>query len=1119
MLAGLAQVLPKNVWQYVVQIPRLASLGRKFVLQGGTQYNLAAVKAQVDYIKERVPDAEVFVHPHTGEAGAIGAAMETLRVVKRKGKSTLHRHRCGDRPRVHDEERRRDGLSLLSERVQAHVHRHEAPGRLAPAATSPASPARRAPSRAKEAMLALVADRKKIAQAVPEHGRLRGEARVPHFYEPAPMPDDGSPIKDIEVKQGHPRHQRRVEITRPFKRSSQGGAGEAPPHAHRHPARAQHLLDGAVLPDVLRGARHPEAERRLLATRPPRRCGSRAASTARSTRASRRKVAQAHVHNLLFHQHTDEEAAQVHLLPHPHARAELRRRHDGQRVLPDRRRRARRHEGRVHEGGRLLRARAASSTSIRRSRSSSRTLTARRMFETWGPRLGITEDENDHACREAWKALDHLRERRPGQGPRHPRDRRGRGPRRDPDDRPPVPLGSGPEPRHPRGVPGARLSDPVACARSRRTASTSIATSRKSSTSGTIKSPARAQPRVAGELLGQQRAEGVGARRSRRTTRTSSCSISRASSAATTRRPTASSTRSSSESKTPYAALHDIDANKPGGSIKIRVKTYAHALKLHEERLEDVAQAASATARARHRQEAPRAPRAQGEADRATRRMHGSRAASRRSRSSARSSQAYVAPPDARWSPSRPKGIVQLGKKTQGRRRSFASRSRRQRCKPAPLSEPGETMSNARRPTVTTQRRRSSRIAGAEHRHRGRAEARSRRRSASASASTTTSSSGSRTWSASASRRRERAERHAAHRRPDRSRRTTSSRAPSRASATTCRCSDCPTTEGFQTGKEFGNRGQCNPTYFTVGNLVKYLIDLRDKHGMTAEGDRREVRLPHRRRVRPVPLRHVRHRVPQGAPRRRLRRLPRHALPADRRPQAGDGRRGRPRDEPARSSWAIVKGIVARRRDQRASATASAPTRSVPGATNEALEKAKKIVYDALSRPARTSSRRSGSRKPILAAVEGRRTLAQAEGQHHRRVLGDDHRGRRQLPAPDVPRERGRRVRHPARRRRGSSTTSGRSTHDTKEREDLRGDRHREVRPRRRSARSAVGQALAIGVRAASSRVRALFQTLRARGGPLRLPPAGHEQDRRDQRTSTTTTISAAAKATWRSAS
>ncbi|MEO7109856.1 MAG: hypothetical protein ABI183_05420, partial [Polyangiaceae bacterium] len=39
--------------------------------------------------------------------------------------------------------------------------------------------------------------------------------------------------------------------------------------------------------------------------------------------------------------------------------------------------------------------------------------------------------------------------------------------------------------------------------------------------------------------------------------------------------------------KTPYSALHDIDANKPSGSIKIRVKTYVYALKLHEERLQD----------------------------------------------------------------------------------------------------------------------------------------------------------------------------------------------------------------------------------------------------------------------------------------------------------------------------------------------------------------------------------------------------------------------------------------------------------------------------------------------------------------------------------------------------
>jgi predicted nucleotide-binding protein (sugar kinase/HSP70/actin superfamily) len=46
---------------------------------------------------------------------------------------------------------------------------------------------------------------------------------------------------------------------------------------------------------------------------------------------------------------------------------------------------------------------------------------------------------------------------------------------------------------------------------------------------------------------------------------------------------------------------------------------------------------------------------------------------------------------------------------------------------------------------------------------------------------------------------------------------------------------ECPTNEGLRYGKEFGNRGQCNPTYFTVGNLVKFLCELRDKHGMTAK--------------------------------------------------------------------------------------------------------------------------------------------------------------------------------------------------------------------------------------------------------------------------------------------
>ncbi|MCA9569979.1 MAG: 2-hydroxyglutaryl-CoA dehydratase [Myxococcales bacterium] len=46
---------------------------------------------------------------------------------------------------------------------------------------------------------------------------------------------------------------------------------------------------------------------------------------------------------------------------------------------------------------------------------------------------------------------------------------------------------------------------------------------------------------------------------------------------------------------------------------------------------------------------------------------------------------------------------------------------------------------------------------------------------------------------------------------------------------------DVPDVASLQTGKEFGNRGQCSPTYFTVGNLVKHLIHMRDVEGLTAQ--------------------------------------------------------------------------------------------------------------------------------------------------------------------------------------------------------------------------------------------------------------------------------------------
>jgi predicted CoA-substrate-specific enzyme activase len=81
ILAGLAAVLPKNVFLYVAGISNTASLGRHFVLQGGTQRNLAVVKAEVDFIREHFHGEgtpEIAVHPHCSEAGAIGAALEAM---------------------------------------------------------------------------------------------------------------------------------------------------------------------------------------------------------------------------------------------------------------------------------------------------------------------------------------------------------------------------------------------------------------------------------------------------------------------------------------------------------------------------------------------------------------------------------------------------------------------------------------------------------------------------------------------------------------------------------------------------------------------------------------------------------------------------------------------------------------------------------------------------------------------------------------------------------------------------------------------------------------------------------------------------------------------------------
>ena len=199
LLAGLALVLPKNIWQYVVQIPRMAELGRVFVLQGGTQKNLAAVKAQVDYIQERVPDAEVHVHPHTGEAGALGAAFEAIRVVQRRGHSTF----IGLDAAINlyyttrnDEETRCNFCPNNCSRtfIDAHVSKEETVRYISGFSCEKGT------VEDHDALRALNKKRRERTIAFPNLVDYEATWAYKPLYKVAPIPQAGAEIDDIEVK-------------------------------------------------------------------------------------------------------------------------------------------------------------------------------------------------------------------------------------------------------------------------------------------------------------------------------------------------------------------------------------------------------------------------------------------------------------------------------------------------------------------------------------------------------------------------------------------------------------------------------------------------------------------------------------------------------------------------------------------------------------------------------------------------------------------------------------------------------------------------------------------------------------------------------------------------------
>ncbi|MDH3512880.1 MAG: acyl-CoA dehydratase activase-related protein [Gammaproteobacteria bacterium] len=218
LLAGLALVLPKNIWQYVVGVPRLAELGRNFVLQGGTQKNLAAVKSQVDYIQSRISGARINVHPHCGEAGALGAAMETLRVVRKRGNSSFigldeainlqytTRNDVGTRCTACTNKCTRtfiDTVAADGETVRYIAGFSCEKGTVAN----------------KEALKVITHKRKQLRQQFPNMAEIEAELAFKHTDEPEPLPAAGSLIDDVVVRSNWFGNIRRLPVSREFVRS------------------------------------------------------------------------------------------------------------------------------------------------------------------------------------------------------------------------------------------------------------------------------------------------------------------------------------------------------------------------------------------------------------------------------------------------------------------------------------------------------------------------------------------------------------------------------------------------------------------------------------------------------------------------------------------------------------------------------------------------------------------------------------------------------------------------------------------------------------------------------------------------------------------------------------
>ena len=585
MLAGLAKVLPKNVWQYVVQVPRLAEFGRVFVLQGGTQRNLAAVKAQVDYITERVPDARVVVHPHCGEAGAIGAAMETLRVVKRKGSSSF----IGLDQAIDLQYTSRNDETTTCHFCPNNCSRTFIDTRTPDGRTSryiSGFSCEKGTVESKEALKELARERNAIRRQFPNLVDEEARLAFQHFYPPRPLPPAGESKSDVEV--------RRLPFLRVARRAFNRGFRRS--HADLSAIkigmpRVMNLYTMAPFFRTYFEALGLPKDNLVWSPATSEEMWAEGGRYGSIDPCFPSKVIQAHVHELIFHAHTDEKRRRgpLNFIYYPcitHMPTWVKNTMDNASCpivagSPNVVKAAFTKEVDffAREGIEYV---DASVTFTERN------FLKKRLFETWGPRLGVTEDESDFAVDEgfaAWAAFDaKMQEKGKAIIEEVERENRvailmiGR------------PYHSDPGLNH--GIPDEFqvLGYPILSIRS-------IPKDEAWLRRYFGKDDPLDINDVWPENYSANSVQKVWA--ARFAARHPHIAVLDLSSFKCGHdAPTYGLIdKIIGTAKVPYSALHDIDANKPGGSIQIRVKTYAHKLKLVEEQLRDQSAARAELAR------------------------------------------------------------------------------------------------------------------------------------------------------------------------------------------------------------------------------------------------------------------------------------------------------------------------------------------------------------------------------------------------------------------------------------------------------------------------------------------------------------------------------------------